>query len=55
MGYRDYLNKTFLKRGGAWKAQLFKHLTLDWGSGHDLMGPGFKPQLGLCTDSVEHA
>ena len=41
--------------GGAWVAQLAKHLTLDFGSGHDLMVREFKPQTGLCADSVEPA
>ena len=33
----------------AWVAQLFKHLTLDFGSGHDLVVGGFEPHFGLCT------
>ena len=40
---------------GAWVAPLVKCLTLDFGSGHDLMVPEFKPDMGLCTDSVEPA
>ena len=34
-------------------AQSVKHLTLDFGSGHDLTVCEFKPHIGLCTDSVE--
>ena len=30
----------------AWVAQLMKHLTLDFGSGHDLMVRGIKPCMG---------
>ena len=30
-------------------AQSVKHLTLDLGSGHDLMGCGIKPHIRLCT------
>ena len=30
---------------GAWVAQPVKHLTLGFGSGHDLMVCGFKPQV----------
>ena len=39
--------------GGAWVAQLAKHLTLDFGSGHDLMVHGFEPCDALCADSSE--
>ena len=35
-------------------AQLVKRLTLDFGSGHDLMVHEREP-LGLCADSVERA
>ena len=34
-------------------AQSVKHLTLDLGSGHDLMVCGIKPHVGLCTDGSE--
>ena len=34
-------------------AQLVKYLTLDFGSGHDLMIGDFKPHVGLCADSME--
>ena len=34
-------------------AQLAKHLTLDFGSGHDLMIREFEPHMGLCADSAE--
>ena len=33
-----------------WVAQLVKHLTLDFGSGHDLMVHGIKPSTGLQAD-----
>ena len=36
-------------------AQLFKCLTLGFGSGHDLMVHEFKPHIGLYADSVEPA
>ena len=34
-------------------AQSVKHLTLDFGSGHDLTVRGFKPHTGLLAGSVE--
>ena len=40
---------------GTWVAQLIKHLTLDFGSGHDLTVCEFEPQMGLHADSVEPA
>ena len=40
---------------GAWVAQSVKHLTLDFGSGHDLMVPEFKPRIGLRAENVEAA
>ena len=36
-------------------AQLVKHPTLDFGSGHDLMVHEFESHVGLCTDSLEPA
>ena len=33
-------------------AQLVKHLTLAFSSGHDLTVRGFKPRFGLCADST---
>ena len=36
-------------------AQSVKGPTLDFGSGHDLRVPEFKPRVGLCADSVEPA
>ena len=36
-------------------AQLVKHLTLDLGSGRDLMVHDIEPQVGLCTDRAELA
>ena len=38
-----------------WMAPSVKHLTLDFGSGHDLMVHEFEPRIELCTDSVEPA
>ena len=32
-----------------------KHLTLDFGSSHDLMIRGFEPHFGLCSDGMEPA
>ena len=40
---------------GAWVAQLVKHPTLDFGSGHDLMVHKFEPHTGLHADSPEPA
>ena len=36
-------------------AQLVKHPTLDFGSGHDLTICGFGPLTRLCADSIESA
>ena len=36
----------FIKLRGAWVAQLVEHLTLDFGSGHDLRVMGSSPVLG---------
>ena len=36
-------------------AQCVKHLTLNFGSGHDFMVCEFKPHVGLWTDSAEPA
>ena len=36
-------------------AQLVKHLTLDFGSAHDLTFCRIKLRVGLCTDSTEPA
>ena len=41
--------------GGAWLAQLVKHLTLDLSSGHHLTVRGMETRVGLCADSVEPA
>ena len=35
--------------------QPFKHLTLDFGSGHDLLVCGIEPRVGLCNDSAGSA
>ena len=40
---------------GAWVAQSVRHLTLDPGSGHDLMVGEFEPHVGLHTASTEPA
>ena len=40
---------------GAWVAQSVKHLTLAFGSHHDLTVRGFEPCIGLYVDSVEPA
>ena len=42
-----------MSSSGAWVAQSVKRLTLDFGSGHDLMVCGFKPSIKLCADSME--
>ena len=36
-------------------AQLVKRLTLDFGSGHNLMVCGIEPHTALCTDRVKPA
>ena len=36
-------------------AQLVKHPTLDFGSGHDLMVGELEPHIRLCADSEEPA
>ena len=36
-------------------AQLVKHQTLNFGSGHDLMVGEIEPCIGLCADRVEPA
>ena len=36
-------------------AQLVKHLTLSFGSGHDLRVHEIKPCVGLCADSEDPA
>ena len=38
---------------GTWVAQSVTHLTLDFGSGCDLMFPEFEPHVGLCADIVK--
>ena len=38
---------------GAWVAQSVEHLTLGFGSGHDLTVPEFEPHLGLSAVSEE--
>ena len=40
---------------GIWVAQLVKHPTHDFGSGHDLTVPEFEPCIRLCADSAEPA
>ena len=41
--------------GGAWVAQSVEHLSLDFGSGHDLTVCDIEPHVGLCADSAEPA
>ena len=38
--------------GGTWVAQLVKHLTVCFGSGHDLLVGKFKPHIELCANSM---
>ena len=40
---------------GSWGARLVKHLTLDFGSGHDLTVCEMELHIELCTDSTEPA
>ena len=40
---------------GTWGAQAVKRLTLEFGSGHDLMVLGIEPHIRLCPDSTEPA
>ena len=40
---------------GAWVALWVEHLTLDFGSRHDLTVYEFEPRVGLCADSAEPA
>ena len=40
---------------GTLGAQSVKHLTLDFGSGHDLAVGEIEPQIVLCTHSAEPA
>ena len=44
----NWIMKKLLSRG-AWMAQSVKHLTLDIGSGHNLMVCGIEPHVGLCA------
>ena len=41
----------YIRRRDTWVAQLVKGLTLDFGSGHDLMVHVIEPLAGLCVDS----
>ena len=41
------------KNRGAGVAQLVKHLTLGFDSGHDLMVRGFKSRIDLCSGQLE--
>ena len=47
-------SKSLILRG-AWEAQSVKRLTLDFGSGHDLMVCKFEPHIRLYTDSMQSA
>ena len=44
---------TFAGVGGTWMAQLVKHPTLDFGSGHDLMVHEIEPRMGHCADRTK--
>ena len=48
--YIELRNITFW---GTWVAQLVKHPTLGFSSGHDLTVCGFEPQVGLCAISAD--
>ena len=39
--------QTYTSLGDTWVAQSLEHETLDFGSGHDLRGPGIQPCIGL--------
>ena len=41
------------KARGAWVAQSAKGLTLDFGSGHDIMVHGTEPYIRLCAGNAE--
>ena len=43
---REVHNKKWVKFRGAWAAQSVEHLTLDFGSGHDLRVVRLSPVLG---------
>ena len=49
---RDFRDKKQPYRG-ARGAQTVKHVTLDFGSGHDLEVREFEPCIELCADSAE--
>ena len=36
-------------------AQKVEHLTVDFGSGHDLTAQEFEPHIGLCNGSMKSA
>ena len=52
---RKVINFKHTHFGGSWVAQWVKCSTLDFGLGHDLMVPEFRPGIGLCADSAEPA
>ena len=45
--------KKYFSFRGTWVAQLVKHLTLGFSSGHDFVVREFEPGIGLCADSSE--
>ena len=49
------LELEILPSWGTWGAQSIERLTLDFGSGNDLMVCGIKPHIGLCADNAEPA
>ena len=50
---RGLSNRIKLFSGGTWVVQFVKHLTLDFGSSHDLIVLGLEPHVGLSANSVE--
>ena len=50
-----FLTLDFQTSRGAWVAQLVKHLTLDFRSGHDLTVSEINPYIWLFADSKETA
>ena len=58
LSHLDGINSSVVKKGllrGTWVAQSVQHLTLGFGSGHDLSVCGFEPHVGLCANSTEPA
>ena len=52
----NYLEQGTIKvRRDTWVSQSVKHLTLGFGSGHDLMVYEFETRIRLCANSTEPA